>query len=60
MPRSRKPRRRVYIWWIVVSALVTLVFAHGVPLPVFFGLYFIVWLIGVGLLALFFERRAAR
>ncbi len=61
MPRSRKPKRRtVYIWWIFVSALLTLAFAHGVPLPVFLAVYFVVWLIGVGLLALYYERRAAR
>ncbi len=51
MLRQRKPsRRRVHIVWLIVAAAIALVFTHGVAVPLFLGLYFIVWLLGYGVL----------
>jgi hypothetical protein len=52
LPRLRKPTRRTaHIVWLAVSATVALVFTHGVALPLFIGLFFVVWLLGYGVLA---------
>jgi len=56
MRRLRKPTRRtVHIVWLVVSALVALVFTRGVALPLFVGLFFVVWLLGYTILVRFYR-----
>jgi hypothetical protein len=50
--RPRKPTRsQAHAVWLVVSALVALVFTHGVALPLFLLVFFVVWLAGFGVLA---------
>ena len=50
--RFRKPTRRtVHIVWLIVSAVIALVVTHGVALPLFISLFFVVWLVGYGVLA---------
>jgi hypothetical protein len=52
MLRLRKPTRRtVHIVWLAVSALIALVFTRGVAIPLFVGLFFVVWLLGYTILA---------
>jgi hypothetical protein len=49
--RLRKPTpRQLHVAWVVVSALVALVFTRGVAMPVFVLVFFSVWLAGFGLL----------
>jgi len=52
MLRLRKPTRRTaHILWLVASAVIALLVTHGVALPLFIGLFFVVWLLGYGVLA---------
>ena len=56
MLRLRKPTRRtVHTVWLVVSAVIALVVTHGVALPLFIALFFVVWLLGYGVLARFYR-----
>jgi hypothetical protein len=46
MLRLRKPsRRQGHIIWLLVSAFIDAWVARGAP-PVFFALFFVVWLVG--------------
>jgi uncharacterized iron-regulated membrane protein len=49
--RLRRPTRRTaHTVWLAVSAMIALVFTRGVALPLFLGLFFVVWLLGYGVL----------
>jgi hypothetical protein len=49
--RLRKPTpRQLHIAWVVVSALVALLFTRGVAMPVFALIFFALWLVGFGVL----------
>jgi hypothetical protein len=55
MLRLRKPtRRQAHILWLVASAVIALLVTHGVALPLFIGLFFVVWLFGYGVLSRLF------
>ena len=49
--RPRKPSpRHLHVAWVVVSALVALVFTRGVAMPMFVLVFFALWLAGFGVL----------
>jgi hypothetical protein len=49
--RLRRPTpRHLHVAWVVVSALVALVFTRGVAVPVFVLVFFALWLVGFGVL----------
>ena len=50
--RPRRPTRRTaHIVWLIVSAVLAVMITRGAVLAVFLGLFFIVWLLGYGVLA---------
>jgi hypothetical protein len=52
MRRLRKPKRRTaHIAWLVIAASVALVFTRGAMIVLFMGLFFVLWLLGYGVLA---------
>ena len=52
MPGSRKPTRRTaHIAWLIVSAVIALAVTHGTFAILFPALFFVVWLLGYGVLA---------
>jgi hypothetical protein len=49
-------RRTVHILWLIVAAVVALVFTRGTLPIVFLGVFFVVWLVGFGVLTRAYRR----
>ena len=47
MSRLRRPtHRRLHAGWLIIAAVIAAWFTRGTALPLFLGLFFVVWLVG--------------
>ena len=52
----RKPSRRtVHLAWLLIAALLAALISHGAFLVLFLGLFFVIWVVGYGVLVRYYR-----
>lgn len=52
---SRPTRRQVHIAWLIVAFAISLVFTHGTFFILTLGLFFVVWVLGFGVIVRYYR-----